>query len=200
MTQRSPSQGILPILSDRWSPRSFDGSPLSGKDLALILEAASLAPSAFNYQPWAFLYALRGDPNWDRFLSLLIPFNQSWAKDSGALVFIVSDTLMRKESGAQPSLSHSFDCGAAWVQAALQATAMGYHTHAMSGIDFENAVKELCIPDGFRLEAAFAIGRKASPERLPEGLREREAPSARKPLDQIAVAGNFRFQPGPEGG
>ena len=44
-----------------------------------IFEAARWAPSAFNAQPWRFLYAHRGDAHWERFLGLLIPFNQSWA-------------------------------------------------------------------------------------------------------------------------
>jgi nitroreductase len=173
---------------DRWSPRSFDASALPQADLDVILEAAGRAPSAFNHQPWRFLYAHRGDANWDRFVSLLIPFNQDWAKDSSVLVFIVSETTM----GDKPSYSHSFDAGAAWAHLALQATLLGYHTHGMVGLDFDRAVAELGVPEGFRLEAAVAIGRRAAPERLPEHLREREAPSGRKPLDEVAFAGNFR--------
>lgn len=192
MTQRTASPQILPILASRWSPRSFDGSALPQSDLDLILEAAGLAPSAFNYQPWTFLYALREDENWDRFLSLLIPFNQSWVKDAGALMFIVSDTLMRHGDKAPVSHSHSFDAGAAWVQAALQATALGYHAHAMTGLEFGKAIAELDIPADYRLEAAFAIGRKADADRPPEGLRDKKVPSDRKPIGQIAVAGNFR--------
>ena len=40
--------------------------------------------------------------------------------------------------------------------------------------------------------AAVAIGRRDAPDRLPEGLREREAPSPRKAVDEIAFAGNYR--------
>ena len=185
---RKSRPGIHQLFLDRWSPRSFDESELPQEDLDVILEAASWAPSAFNYQPWRFLYARRGDANWDRFLSLLIPFNQSWAKHASVLIFIVSDTQM----GDKPSHSHSFDAGAAWAQMALQATQMGYHAHGMTGLEFDRAVGELGIPEAFRLEAAVAIGRRDAPERLPEGLREREAPSGRKPLSEIAFAGNFR--------
>ena len=45
-----------------------------------LFEAARWAPSAFNGQPWLFLYARRDTPEWERFLDLLIPFNQGWVK------------------------------------------------------------------------------------------------------------------------
>jgi len=191
MSARAADPRIVPLIVDRWSPRAFDGTPLPADDLDVIFEAAGWAPSAFNYQPWRFLYAAHGDANWDHFVSLLMPFNAAWAKSAGALVFIVSDTQMRGPNGAQPSRSHSFDAGAAWALLALQATALGYHTHGMAGVDFARAQAELGVPDDFRIEAAVAIGRRASADILPEPLREREVPSGRHPVARIAIAGAF---------
>ncbi len=74
----------------------------------------------------------------------------------------------------------------------LQATALGYHAHGMTGIEFDRAREELGVPDDFRLEAAVAIGRQAPADRLPEELREREVPSGRKPVGEVAIAGSFR--------
>ncbi|MBV1918882.1 MAG: nitroreductase family protein, partial [Sphingomonadaceae bacterium] len=88
--------------------------------------------------------------------------------------------------------SHSFDAGAAWVLAALQATALGYQAHAMSGIQFDKAEQELDIPKDHRLEAAFVIGRQAPKEQLPEHLQDKEGASGRKPVSETAIAGNFR--------
>ncbi|MET0251276.1 MAG: nitroreductase family protein [Novosphingobium sp.] len=191
MTTRTSHPRVSKLFAERWSPRSFDESPVADEDLVAIFQAAGLAPSAFNRQPWTFLYARRGDANWDRFLSLLLPFNAAWAKDAGVLVFIVSDTEQNGAPG-QVSHSHSFDAGAAWAQLALQATALGYHAHGMTGIDFDRARAELQLPDSYRLEAAAAIGRRGPPERLPEALRTREQPSARKPVEEIAISGSFR--------
>jgi len=191
MNARTADPRVVPLFVERWSPRAFDGTPLPAQDLAVILEAATLAPSAFNYQPWRFLYALHGDANWDLFLSLLMPFNAAWAKEAGALVIVVSDGLMRMGGEPRPNHSHSFDAGAAWALMALQATALGYYAHGMSGIDQERIRTELGIPDDFRIEAAAAIGRKGDSDTLPEPLRAREAPSGRHPLAQVAVAGRF---------
>ncbi len=192
MTERQEAHSrVESLFVDRWSPRSFDQSEIPVEDLEVIFEAAGWAPSAFNIQPWTFLYARRGDANWDRFLSLLIEFNQSWAKDASALVFIVSNRMQGRGDDKTPNHSHSFDAGAAWMQLALQATAMGYRAHGMTGLQFGKAEKELGIPDDHRLEAATVIGRQAPKENLPEGLQAKEAPSGRKPVSEIAIAGNF---------
>jgi nitroreductase len=193
MSNRQADHPIHPIFLDRWSPRAFDGSAIPDADLHTIFEAARWAPSAFNAQPWRFLYAKRGDPNWERFLSLLIPWNQGWAHSASVLIYILSDsTPMTDKAGApQGSHSHSFDAGAAWACLALQATAMGYHAHGMSGVEFEKAQAELKVPDRFRIEAAAVIGRIGDPAILDERTRAREVPSARRPLAEFVHAGNF---------
>lgn len=188
-TNRTTDTALDPLFLHRWSPRAYDGSTVPVADLLTILDAGRWAPSGYNYQPWRFLYATRDDANWGRFLDLLIPFNQSWAKDAGALVFILSEFTMG--SPDKPNHSHSFDAGAAWGSIALQAHLLGYHAHGMVGIDMDKTRTELAVPEGFRIEAAASIGKIGDPATLPEGLREREVPSDRKPLDAVAFAGNF---------
>ncbi|EIZ78852.1 nitroreductase [Novosphingobium sp. Rr 2-17] len=191
MTGRTANPKVQQLIVDRWSPRAFDGTEVPQEDLDAIFEAAGWAPSAYNVQPWTFLYAKKGDANWDLFLSQLVDFNQGWAKAASVLVFVVSDKFMRSEQGNNPSHSHSFDAGAAWVLAALQAQALGYRTHGMTGIKFGEAEAALGIPEDYRLEAAFVIGKQGDKASLPEFLQEREVPTGRKPLDAIVKAGKF---------
>ena len=191
-TGRVADQRVNPLFVERWSPRAFDASDMPDADLAVIFEAAGWAPSAFNNQPWKFLYAKRGDADWERFLALLVPGNQVWVKDASVLIYIVSDTMTGEGDEAKPSHTHSFDTGAAWAQLALAATDLGYYAHGMIGLDLDRARAELHVPDRYRIEAAAAIGRRAEPDRLPENLRQRETPSSRKPVDEIAIRGDFR--------
>ena len=193
MSQRQADHPVHPLFLDRWSPRAFDGCDLPDADLRTIFEAARWAPSAFNSQPWRFLYAKRGDPNWERFLSLLIPWNQGWAHSASVLIYILSDTLPFVDKAGQPAPSHthSFDAGAAWACLALQATKLGYHAHGMSGIELDRARAELQVPERFRIEAAAVIGRIGDPATLDDKLRARETPSTRKPLADFVHAGNF---------
>jgi nitroreductase len=188
---RRAGHPIDPLFLERWSPRAFTGEPMARATLMTVLEAARWAPSSYNVQPWRFLFALRDTPDWPRFLALLIEFNQSWAKNASALVIVVSATTMRQGDAELPSHSHSFDAGAAWAQLALQATRLGWQAHAMVGFDQARATAELNVPDGFRVEAAIAIGRPGDPASLPEKLRARETPSDRKPLAEIALEGGF---------
>jgi nitroreductase len=191
VTTRTTNPDILPLIRERWSPRSFDASAMPQADLEVLLEAAGLAPSAYNIQPWTFLYAHRDDANWDRFLALLVEFNQGWAKDASVLLFTVSQTTMGHGEQPSPNHSHSFDTGAAWQTLALQAAHMGYAAHGMTGVDFARAAAELSVPADHRIEAAIALGRPAPANRLPEFLRDKEVPSGRKPVADIMRAGNF---------
>ncbi|WP_340265554.1 nitroreductase family protein [Sphingobium mellinum] len=190
---RTVTRAVDPLFIERWSPRAFDASALPQQDLDTIFDAARWAPSAFNYQPWRFLYAHRDSADWARFLDLLLPFNQSWVQHASVLVYILSDRMMASPGSSElkPSHSHSFDAGAAWALMALQATRLGYHSHAMTGVDFDRARDELAVPDRFRLEAAVAIGRRADKAILPEALQAREEASGRRDIDAFAHAGNF---------
>jgi len=192
MTARHADHPIDPVFLERWSPRAFDGLAMPQEDLLTIFEAARWAPSAFNVQPWRMLYAHRGSAEWEHFLGLLIPWNQSWAHSASVLVYILSDTLTESRSGETSlSHSHSFDAGAAWACLALQAARLGYHAHGMSGVDFDRARSELAVPERFRIEAAVALGRIGNPATLDEKLRAREEPSGRKPVAEFAFQGPF---------
>lgn len=186
---RTTDLPVEQLFLDRWSPRAFDESTISDQDLETLFDAARWAPSAFNWQPWRFLYAKRDSADWDRFLNLLVPFNATWASRASALVFVLSDTLIGED--AKPSHSHSFDAGAAWALLALQATRLGFAVHGMTGVDFDKARAELLVPERFRIEAAVAIGRQGDKAILPEQLQQREQPSGRKPVAESAFAGNF---------
>jgi len=83
---RSTDYPIDPLFLQRWSPRSFTAAPISEYDLMTILEAARWAPSAFNSQPWRFIYARRDTAHWPKLLGLLTQSNQLWAKNASALI------------------------------------------------------------------------------------------------------------------
>jgi nitroreductase len=125
MSARSADHPILPLILDRWSPRAFDPRPVDEATLMTVFEAARWAPSSLNYQPWRFVYAHNGDAEWDTFLGALVPFNQSWASKASVLIYVISDMILESHGARNPSHSHSFDAGAAWMALALQAHSNG---------------------------------------------------------------------------
>lgn len=181
---------------ERWSPRAFSDDAIDRQTMLTILDAAHWAPSSGNNQPWRFIYGLRGTPAFAAILDLLVPGNQRWAQNAAALMVVVSKTYRVSKTGEQkPAYTHSYDTGAAWFSVICQAMKLGYHAHGMEGVDMERAATVLHLPDGFRVEAAAAIGRMADPATLPDDLREREIPSQRRPVSEIAFEGTFSGDP-----
>jgi nitroreductase len=196
MTSSNSRESQYPIdkvFLDRWSPRAFSNETMPEADLLTMIEAAHWAPSASNNQPWRYLYALRGSEHWDKLFNVLVEFNQDWVKSAAALLFVVSRT-HTGELGAddqRPIYSHSFDAGTSWGFFGIQAQMMGYHTHGMTGFHADRANEMLDIPDGYRVEAAVAIGKLGDKSQLSEKLQAREVPSQRKPLSDVAFNGTF---------
>ena len=153
-----------------------------------LFEAARWAPSASNIQPWRFIYAMRHTPEFEKLFSFLVDFNKDWCKEASALIVTVSNNLDYK---GHPSVSHSFDAGAAWENLALQASEMNLVAHGMAGFDYDKAKTELGIPEDYSVEMMIAVGKHGKVEDLPEPLRARETPSDRKPLEEIVFKGKF---------
>lgn len=184
---RKAAYPILPIISQRWSPRAMGGQ-LSDVQIKTLIEAGRWAPSSYNNQPWRFIIAKKGTSEFERMLNILVPFNQLWAKNAAVLIAVVSYNNFHFNN--KPSRSHSFDAGAAWQNIGLQATSMGLVTHAMEGLDYEKAHKELELPNDVTLEIIFAVGEPASTDVLPENLRkDDEQKSERRPVEELMYNG-----------
>ena len=167
------------------------GEAIPPEDLKSLFEAARWAPSSYNAQPWRILYARRDSKHWDTFFNLMVEGNQNWAKDAGALLVFISRTHF--DFNGKPSVTHSFDTGAAWENLALQGWLKGLVVHGMQGFDYERARADLNIPEGFQVEAMAAIGKPADPSTLPEDLRAKETPSDRRKLEKTICEGPFCF-------
>ena len=185
---------VDPQFIARWSPRAFTGEAIPDDVLMTLFEAAHWAPSAFNGQPWRFVYAHKGTEDWDRLFDVLIPYNQAWVKHASVLMYVISDRFRRAEGREPvPVHSHSFDAGAAWACLALQASHVGWAAHGMAGFDLTRSYEMLGVPeDQYRVEAAIAVGRPTDAAILEEPYRSREAPSPRNPVSSFAFEGRFR--------
>ncbi|MEI6608786.1 MAG: nitroreductase family protein [Deltaproteobacteria bacterium] len=186
---RKPEQEIDEIFINRWSPRAMSGQEIDEKTLLTLFEAARFAPSANNNQPWRFIYARRNTKHWDTFFQLLAEGNQVWAKNAAALIVVISKTTF---DNGKPSITHSFDAGAAWVSFALQGSLSGLVIHCMQGFDYDKAREVLRVPDGYAVEAMIAVGKKGKKEDLPDYLQKREFPSSRKTIAELVTEGSFK--------
>ena len=106
--------------------------------------------------------------------------NQVWCKRAAVLAVALARMVFTRNG--HPNPVHLFDTGSAWENLALQAAAMGLVAHGMAGFDFGKARTALRVPEHFAVAAMFALGRPGNPADLPPELREREAPSGRRPV------------------
>ena len=189
--KRSAEHPIQPLLLDRWSPRAMTGESISPDELMRLFEAARWAPSSFNSQQWRALYARRDTEHWPVFLGLLVDGNKAWAQNAAALVVFISRRTF--EYNDEPSVSHSYDCGAAWENFALQGFSQGFVVHGMEGFDYDRARIELKIPDEFQVEAMAAVGKPGAKETLPEKLRKAESPNERRKISASICEGPFKL-------
>lgn len=167
----------------------MSGEPISQEELMSLFEAARWAPSSYNNQPWRFLYAKRDTPYFLHFLDLLIDFNKEWCRKAAVLGVVVSKKIFEKTK--KPSVTHSFDTGAAWENLALEGHSRNLVVHGMQGFDYERAKKTLKVPDDFEVLAMFAVGKRAPKESLPPDLQGKETPSMRKEVSEFAFEGEF---------
>ena len=181
---------INPIFVNRWSPRAMSGEEIEDRELMSLFEAAKWAPSSFNSQPWRFIYAKRNTQEWNKFFNLLGDFNKTWTKNAAVLVVVISKKTF--EHNNKLSITHSFDVGAAWENLALQGSLNDLVVHGMEGFDYENARKELNIPDDYDVEMMFAVGKKGKKEDLPENMQKMENPGNRKKIYEIVYRGEFK--------
>jgi nitroreductase len=141
---------IHPILSDRWSPRSFDPTALiSTEDMTAFLEAARWAPSSYNFQPWRFIISRRGDETFLKICESLSGFNQVWAPTASALVAVVVE--QKTEGHIFPPIA-LFETGLAVSQLTVEAHHRGFEqpfAHVLLG---ELAVNRAVSSPNFMLK------------------------------------------------
>ena len=169
----------------------MSGEDLSDTVLNQLFEAARWAPSCFNAQPWKFFYSKRNDEHWQDYLNLMVDFNQGWAQHAGCLIVLASDTLFPHNQKFSPT--HSFDCGAAWQNLALQGSALNLVVHGMAGFDYEKAHSLLNLPESYQVEEMIAVGRPGELEQLDQSLHDDEVkPSDRNPVEQFVYQGKYK--------
>jgi len=192
MHKRAPTDfPVHDFIAERWSPRAFSDKPVAPDVLASLFEAARWAPSSSNEQPWTYIVAIKDDAeNFGKLVSVLVPFNVTWAQHAPVLALAVAELAFAKNGTL--NRNGQYDVGAASAWLTVEATSRGLFVHQMAGYDHEKARQVFAIPAGWEPIAAMAIGYPGDPESLPQPLRDREvAPRTRKPISEFVMSGSW---------
>jgi len=153
---------LIDIISGRVSIRNYTGREVEDEKINKILEAARLAPSACNKQPWRFV-VVKDKENVKSFFreGLGGIVSNKWA--STAPVFIVAcaelDLMVHKLGAALKSLDwYLIDMGIAVEHMVLQATELGLGTCWIGWFN-ENRIKKLLdIPKKIKVVSVITLG------------------------------------------
>jgi nitroreductase len=190
MHKKAPTDfPVHDFVAERWSPRAFSDKPVARDVLQSLFEAARWAPSSSNEQPWAYIVATKDDAeNFAKLLSVLVPFNVTWAQHAPVLALAVAELSFAKNGTPNRNAQHDVGAASAWLT--VEATSRGLFVHQMAGYDHDKARQVFEIPAGWEPIAAIAIGYPGDPDSLPQPLRDREAaPRTRKPLSAFVMSG-----------
>jgi len=153
----------MEVIRNRRSIRRYKSTPIPEDVLTSILEAARLAPSAGNRQPWHFII-VRDD---EKKQQLGIP---QWAAEAPIIIVGCVDTRVRQEPACIIDLSIAFE------HIVLAATNFGLGTCWIGRLNADDEIKKaLGIPRHVKVVAVTPLG---YPDETPE-------PKDRRSLSEI---------------
>ena len=148
MTLRDPEE-ILSFFEARRSIRAFTDRAVSDGDIALMVRAASLAPTARNIQPWEFV-VIRDKKRLKVLTEMVSPNGAMLGGAAVGILVFCKDTKYYLEDGC-----------AAITQALLAAAGLGLGACWIAGDkkDYASRVGAFCrAGEGYRLVGLIAVG------------------------------------------
>lgn len=158
---------ITEAIEKRKSYRSFKKDPIERDKIEEIVEAAGLAPSCFNNQPWRYVVVDQKE-DLEKLYPALAEGNY-WMKLAPVIVAILSkkdfDCVIKER------VYHQFDTGMATGFMLLKAQEMGIHSHLIAGYSPSKTREILGIPKDMEVISLMALGYLS--EKVPEELSKK---------------------------
>jgi nitroreductase len=164
---------LLQLFEKRQSVRAYTDKPVEKEKLMRCIEAARLAPSASNAQPWK--YILIDNPELKDLIAEnisggVVPINH-FARQAPVIIGVVRERANISSSAGQLLKRIDYpliDIGISVIQFCLQATAEGLGTCILGWFNQKKIKQLLHIPRNKRLELMLTVGYPLS-----DGIREK---------------------------
>ncbi|MDR1952501.1 MAG: nitroreductase family protein [Elusimicrobiota bacterium] len=171
------------IIAQRKSVRDYKDIPVEVEKIKQILEAARLAPSACNKQPWIFVVA-----NTPKAKEEVMKFglgemmvSNEWAASAPVIIVVcskkefITHSLAEKLQGVE---YHLIDIGIACQNLVLKATELGLGTCYIGWFNAKAIKKVLDLPLSYKVECLIALG-------YPKENNQNQ--TSRKSMDEISL-------------
>jgi len=163
---------FLSLVRGRSSCRSYLDKDVSDEAIGLCLEAACLAPSACNKQPWRFIIVKDKATRLKVCEDCLLPaIPMPWLKTAPVLVVLCAEKNFLTHKAA-PLFSgipyHYIDCGIAGEHFVLAAEAQGLGTCWIGWLNTKRLRKLLSIPSNLDIVSMISLGHPAARGEQPQ--------------------------------
>jgi nitroreductase len=154
---------IIESILKRRSIRKYEDRPVEREKLLACVEAARLAPSACNGQPWKYIVVDDADVKHklakEAFSGVYVV--TSFAAKAGAIVAITSEPAILPSmigDNVRDTKFYLADLGISMAHFCLQAQALGLGTCMLGWFNHEKAAKVLNVPKKKKIEFLISIG------------------------------------------
>ncbi|MBO7191263.1 MAG: nitroreductase family protein [Elusimicrobiaceae bacterium] len=178
---------LIQVISSRHSVRKFQDKPVAREKINQCLEAARLAPSACNAQPWHFIVI--DDPqikaDFCREVFSGVYAISKWAEKAPVLIAAVSDKgnfVSRMGNFIRRTEFYLVDHGIACEHLVLRAWDLGIGSCWIGWLNSDKAARFFHLPDGKKIEHLIALGYPA----------QEAASHGRKKLEEIVSYNAFK--------
>jgi nitroreductase len=142
------------LVKQRYSVRDFRDAEVEQEKLEMILDAARLAPSAVNFQPFR-LYVFNGGTKLDQ---IKAAYHREWIKKAPIIVLVVGLHEMGWKRAQDRKDYTDVDAAIAIDHMTLQAADLGLGTCWVCNFDVETVRKVLMLKDNEDPVALIPIG------------------------------------------
>lgn len=169
---------FLSLAQKRYSVRDFTQQMVEKEKLLVVLEAARIAPSAANYQPWHFIVV----DDKDKLKDLYRVYHGQWIQDAPLIIVACSDHSQSWKRGSDGKDSADIDISIAIDHMTLMAAELGLGTCWVCNFKANLCSEILNLP---HYVEPIAL--------LPLGYPQNEAPEnkKRKKLNEIIHLNTF---------
>ena len=183
---------VLHVIEERRAQRAISDAAIPTEVVDTLIEAAHLAPSCGNNQPWRFVVI--DEPKPLAAVKDALTGGNYWALPSPVLVAVTS----RQDLGCTipgGRDTYLFDTGLAVAHLLLEATDRGLVAHPIAGFKQTTVREALDVPADVVVIALIVLG---VPTDDLSGLsekhrREESSPRSRRPLSDVLSRNRFAF-------
>ena len=178
----------LSLLRSRRSVRAYLPDPVDSGKISNCIEAARLAPSACNAQPWTFVVV--DDPGLKEAVAVaasggILPMNH-FTRQAPVMIVVVRESANLTSKLGQIMKDKPYpliDNGIAVAHFCIQASAEGLGTCIIGWFEEKKVKKLLGIPSDKRAELLITVGYAADNEKKHEKIR--------KPIESMSCRNHY---------